>query len=312
MDLRQLETLVAVAEHGSFSAAARAMYTVQSNVSAHISRLERELGVTLVDRQRGGLTDEGVTLVERARRILHDIQDVATELAARGEVRGDVRLGMIGTTARWAVPLLLPALRHAYPGIHPLIHEGNTTNLVPRLLSGHLDGITVHLPLDEPDLAVEPLFAEDLLLLAPSGHRLAGRAEVGLEELAVEPLILPPSHTAYRRVLDRAATAVGISLRPIAEVDGVRLMASLAYEGFGATIVPATAIPRWLTGEFVRIPVPGLPRRVVAWAQRKRPAPSSATRAAAAVLREVIATAGSDQTGVHVGQGAFPLSRAAG
>ena len=66
MDLRQLTTLVAIADHGSFSAAARALYTVQSNVSGHVARLERELGVTLVDRQRGGLTDEGVIVVERS------------------------------------------------------------------------------------------------------------------------------------------------------------------------------------------------------------------------------------------------------
>ena len=58
MDVRQLETLVAVADHGSFSAAARSLYTVQSNVSAHIARLERDLGVQLVDRDRGGLTDD--------------------------------------------------------------------------------------------------------------------------------------------------------------------------------------------------------------------------------------------------------------
>ena len=68
MDLRQLTTLVAIADHGSFSAAARALYTVQSNVSGHIARLEKELGVVLVDRQRGGLTDEGMIVVERARR----------------------------------------------------------------------------------------------------------------------------------------------------------------------------------------------------------------------------------------------------
>ena len=72
------EALLAFAEAatlGSFSAAARALYTVQSNVSGHIARLERELGVTLVDRQRGGLTEDGATVVERARRILHDLDD---------------------------------------------------------------------------------------------------------------------------------------------------------------------------------------------------------------------------------------------
>ena len=77
MDLRQLTTLVAIADHGSFSAAARALYTVQSNVSGHVARLERELGVTLVDRQRGGLTDEGVIVVDRARRVLHELEDLA-------------------------------------------------------------------------------------------------------------------------------------------------------------------------------------------------------------------------------------------
>ncbi len=85
MDLRQLTTLVAIADHGSFSAAARALYTVQSNVSGHIARLERELGVTLVDRQRGGLTDDGALVVERARRILHELDDIAAEMASRGD-----------------------------------------------------------------------------------------------------------------------------------------------------------------------------------------------------------------------------------
>ncbi len=73
MDLRQLAALVAIADHGSFSAAAKALFTVQSNVSGHIARLERELGATLVDRQRGGLTDEGVLVVEHARRIQREL-----------------------------------------------------------------------------------------------------------------------------------------------------------------------------------------------------------------------------------------------
>src|SRR4029078_4808558 len=105
MDLRQLSTLVAIADHGSFSAAARALYTVQSNVSGHVARLERELGVILVDRQRGGLTDEGVIVVDRARRVLHDLDDLAAEISSRGDqVTGDSRLGVIGTTARWLPP----------------------------------------------------------------------------------------------------------------------------------------------------------------------------------------------------------------
>jgi molybdate transport repressor ModE-like protein len=310
MDLRQLTSLVAIADHGSFSAAARALFTVQSNVSGHIARLERELGVTLVDRQRGGLTDEGVLVVDRARRILHELDDITAEMASRGdEIRGDSRLGIIGTTARWMLPSMLTHLHRQHPGVQVTVHEGNTTNLLPRLLAQQIDAAIVHLPVDDPEMTVEPLFAEDLLLLAHSRHHLSEHESISLAALAGEPLLLPPVGTALRRAIDRAATGAGITLSPQVEIDGVRLLTSLAFEGFGAAIVPATAVPRWLRGDFTRVAVPELPRRVVGWVQRRRPTPGRPTRAVLATLREVIALQGEKQPGVHVGTDAFPLGR---
>ena len=102
-----------------------------------------------------------------------------------------------------------------------------------------------------------------------------------LAELAGEPLMLPPPGTALRRVIDRAASGVGVELQAQVEIDGVRLLTSLAFEGFGAAIVPATAVPRWLKGDFKRIAVPELPRRVVGWVQRRRPSPGAAHAGAA-------------------------------
>jgi len=309
MDLRQLSTLVAIADHGSFSAAARALYTVQSNVSGHIARLEKELGVVLVDRQRGGLTDEGLMVVERARRVLHELEDIAADMASRGdEVTGETRLGSIGTTARWLLPQLLTQVERAHPGVHVTIHEGNTTALVPRVASGLLDAAVVHLPIDDTDVTVTPLFAEDLVLLVHTRHPLAAHDIIRLPALAHTPLLLPPTGTALRRVIDRAAGAVDTQLVAQAEIDGVRLLASLAFEGYGAAIVPATAIPRWLKADFKRVTVPELPRRVVGWVQRKRPTPSAPTRALAEVLRDVIEKQGPKQPGVHVGADAFPFN----
>ncbi len=310
MDLRQLTTLVAIADHGTFSAAARALYTVQSNVSGHIARLERELGVILVDRQRGGLTDEGLLVVEKARRVMHELDDISAEMASRGdEVRGDTRLGVIGTTARWLLPQLLTQLEKQHPGVHVTVHEGNTTNLLPRLLAQQLDAIIVHLPVDDLEVTVEPLFAEDLVLLVHTRHHLADRDSIPLAELATEPLMLPPVGAALRRAIDRAAAGVGVELEAQVEIDGVRLLTSLAFEGFGAAIVPATAVPRWLKGDFKRIVVPELPRRVVGWVQRRRPSPGPPTRALQAVLRDVIASQGAKQPGLYVGADAFPLGR---
>lgn len=309
MDLRQLTALVAIADHGTFSAAARALYTVQSNVSGRIHRLERELGVQLIDRHRGGLTEEGLLVVERARRVLHELEDIAADIASRGEhVSGETRLGAIGTTGRWLAPQLLSQLGRLHPGVHVTIHEGNTTALVPRVASGLLDAAIVHLPVDEPEVTTIPLFAEDLVLLVHNRHALPEHDTMHLAELANVPLLLPPTGTALRRVIDRAAASANVELTAQAEIDGARLLASLAFEGYGPAIVPATAIPRWLRDEFFRrVAVPELPRRVVGWVQRRRPAPNAPTRALFEVLQSVIEHQGSRQPGVHVGVDAFPL-----
>jgi molybdate transport repressor ModE-like protein len=301
MDLRQLSALVAIADHGSFSAAARSLYTVQSNVSGHVARLERELGVSLVDRQRGELTEEGAIVVERARRVLREMDEITADLASRGaDVHGDSRVGLIGTTARWLLPQFLDSLATNHPGVHVTVHEGSTTILVSRLVAGHLDGAVVHLPIDDPELEVRALFSEDLVLVAPTGHELHRTGKLSLREMAKVPVLLPPRGTALRRVIDRAAAAAGTELVAQAEIDGVRLLASLAFEGHGAAIVPSTAVPKWLEGAFSRVSVPELPRRSIGWAQRRRPAPGAPTRAVVDILNQVIAKRGPRMPGVHL------------
>lgn len=311
MDVRQLATLVAIADHGTFSAAARAMFTVQSNVSSHIARLEKELGVTLVDRAQGGMTEEGARVVERARRILNELDDIAADMSSRNaEVSGQTRIGVIGTTARWLMPRFLSQLDTDYPQVRVIVQEGATSSLVPNVLAGQLNGAIVHLPVDEPELVIEPLFAEDLLLVAADTHPLAGRDTIPLADLDEVPLLLPPPGAALRRVLERAAANADITLRAQAEVDGVRLLASLAFDGFGAAIVPATAVPTWLEGSFHQIRVPELPRRVVAFARRRRPSASAPTMAALESLRVVTREQGAKQHGVHPDAAAFPFVRA--
>ncbi|MFM8531178.1 MAG: LysR family transcriptional regulator [Ilumatobacteraceae bacterium] len=302
MDLRQLAALTAIADHGSFSAAARALYTVQSNVSGHVAHLERELGVTLVDRQRGGLTAEGFQVVERARRIQRELDGISAEMASRDtDVVGTTRLGVIGTTGRWVMPELLTRLATDHPRLRMTVFEGPSSALLTELLDGKIDAAVVHLPVDEPELSIEPLFAEDLMLLVHTRNPLSERTEVPLAELAQHPLVLAPPGTAFRRVVDRAATSAGVTLTAAAEIDGVRLLASMAYEGFGPAIVPATAVPRWLRGEFRVIRVPELPRRVVAWVQKRRPTASRPTRAARETTHAVLERIGSRQPGVHIG-----------
>ena len=148
--------------------------------------------------------------------------------------------------------------------------EASTTSLSLQLLSGHLDLAVVNLPADDVELATEQLFEEDLVLVAPDDHPLAQRDRVTLAQLADYPLLLSAPGTALRDELEVQAARAGVRLQPQAELDGVRLAASLAFKGFGAAVLPATAVPAYLTGPWKRLPVRGLARRSVGLAYRRR------------------------------------------
>ena len=250
VDLRQLSALVAVDDHGSFSAAARALYTVQSNISAHIAHLERELGVTLVDRAKGRLTPEGVVVVARARRIQRELEALSADATSMGqEVTGETRLGVIGTTARWLVPQLLSAVHAAHPRVQVIVLEASTTSLVPQLVTGHLDLAVVNLPVDDPEVDCRSPVRGGA---GPRWRRARARwptaTRCRFADLAGHPLVLPPKGTALRQDLDAEARRAGVTLVPQAEIDGVRLMASLAFEGYGSTIVPDDGGARLVQG----------------------------------------------------------------
>ncbi len=301
MDLRQLSALLAVAEHGSFSAAAKALYTVQSNVSTHVARLEKELGVTLVDRHRGVLTEEGAVAVARARRILNEVDALRSDVESLGEeITGQVRAGVIGSTARWLVLPLVRAMRDRHPRVRLIVVEASTTSLAPQVAGGQLDLGVLNLPVDDPDLVTEPLFEEDVVLVVRNDHPLAAEERLDLTDLADHPLLLAPQGTALRDDLDVAAAQAGFRLVALAEIDGMRLVASLALQRFAPALLPATAVPGPLPAHVRRVPVDGLHRRVVGLVRRRRALPSAPARALAELATGLVARQGTDQRGVHL------------
>jgi LysR family hydrogen peroxide-inducible transcriptional activator len=312
MDLRQLGALVAVADHRSFSAAARALHTVQSNVSTHVARLERELAVTLVDRASGQLTAEGDAVVERARRIQLELEALVADVAAvNSEISGVARIGVIGTTARWLVPPLLEAMAAEYPGVRVVVVDATTTSLLPQVHSGQLDLAVLALPVHDPDVDSDLLFEEELLVIAPLGHPLAAETRVTLAQLAEHDLLLEPPGTAFRDDLDAQASVAGVTLTTKAEVDGMRLVASLAFEGFGAAVLPASAAPRLppvSSGErpWKIVGVDGLTRRSVGLVRRRRGLPSAPARALTEVLRRTVSAEAEHQPGIHFTSDATP------
>jgi LysR family hydrogen peroxide-inducible transcriptional activator len=291
---------VAVAEHRSFSGAARSLDTVQSNISAHIARLERELGLTLIDRATTEPTHEGRAVLERARRIEAEFEALDSDVASlRNVISGQVRVGLIGTTARWLVPPLLTSVGERYPEVSVVVLDATTSSLVLNLLSGSIDLAVLNLPIDEAELTVEPLFDEDRVLIVPAGHPLFERDAVDLAELVHHELLLEAPGTPFRNLLDAAAAEQGVRIHPKAEFDGMRLLASLVFSGYGAGIVPASAAPIGFGGDWRRVQVTGVPGRSVGLVRRRRGLLSAAQRVVAEAVRSVVHDDRITPPGIH-------------
>lgn len=304
MDLRQLQAFLAVVDHGGFTAAARATHTVQSNISTHVARLERELNATLVDRSSGKPTQEGEAVLSRARRIQSELAALEADVSSlRGSPRGTVRLGIIGTTARWITPLLVKRLHAVAPDIHLVIADGTTTSQTLRILEGDLDLGLLSLPINDAEIRTSALFDEDHVVVVPTSHPLAarrGQGKVTLTELTEYELMLSSPGTTFRHEIDAAFRAQDLRPRAQFEIDGLRLLASLAFQGFGVAIVPATAAPGWIGGDWVIVEVEGLGRRTVGLATRRRAMLSVAAQTTANVVQHIITNEAATVQGIHL------------
>jgi DNA-binding transcriptional LysR family regulator len=265
MELRHLETLLAIAEEGSFTAAADALATVQSNVSDQVRQLETELGVPLLVRSRRGAepTEFGLLVLDRARRVDRELEAMRADIAlVQGLDAGYARLGVVGTASRWLVPALVTDLRERAPGVRLRVNEGASERLFAELVDGELAQAIVTAPVNDRRLEVESLLEEDLIGLV--GHDVElPREPVPLAAFAALPLVLPPDPNPLRIEVDRAAEEAGLSLTVPVEVEGIRLIADLVVAGNLASILPETAIPPELVNART-VRIVGLPPRRLA------------------------------------------------
>lgn len=290
MELRHLDTLLAIADEGSFTAAADALATVQSNVSEQVRQLEEELGVELLTRTRRGAmpTECGERVLDRARRIRRELEALRADISMlQGLEIGDASFGIVGTASRWIVPRLVAMLRTRAPGIRLRVNEGASERLVAEVLTGELAQAVVTEPVQERRLIVETLLEEALLAVVPEGAALQGDGPIPLDALLGLGLVLPPVGNPLRTEVDHAAAQRGITLPVTVEVEGIRLIGDLVAAGAGASVLPETAVPTELVGVRM-LQLAGVPPRRLALVSARDSALSLADRAVRESVRDLV------------------------
>ena len=242
--LRDIEYLVAVAEHGHFGRAAHACNVSQPTLSNQLMKLEEQLGLTLFERRRKGslLTPAGIGLLEEARRTLQAADNFeATARNLRDPLAGDLHLGLIPTVAPYLLPHIMSPINEQLPALDIFLHEQQTELLLQQLDSGDIDiAILALLPgmerFDHFELAVEPL-----LMAVPSSHPLASRKRVKLADLDGEQVLaLEDGHCLRDQALGYCFSA-GASEDPRFRATSLETLRHMVAGGLGITLLPQLA-----------------------------------------------------------------------
>ncbi|MFI1336411.1 LysR family transcriptional regulator [Streptomyces sp. NPDC020845] len=260
MDLRQMEVVVAVAEEGGFTAAARRLHVVQSAVSGTVRALEKEMGTRLFDRttHRVALTPAGEAFVPAARAALRAAEQARAAVdVARGELRGQVTVGTMQGV--WVgLHRALARLRAEHPRVVVRLRQGPVADIREALRDGSVDLAVVALDRQQQrGLLVRPLVREEMVLAASPVRGFAQDDQVTFAEVARMPFIDFTPGWAIRSAVDRAFRAALVERVPAFEVNDIVAASELVRHDLGVCVIPesiAARFPDLALRRFVRNP----------------------------------------------------------
>ncbi|MGH3328293.1 MAG: LysR family transcriptional regulator [Streptomycetales bacterium] len=249
LDVRRLRVLLAVREQGSVASAARALAFTPPAVSQQLAALERQVGVSLVDRtgRRVRLTDAGLRLADHAERVLAQLEAAEADLASiHGRVSGPLLIGTIPTLGLALLPRALAMLRNTAPGLEPRVEQMEAESSLPALQRGAIDvalaGEYAITPrrldpgIDRRDLLVEPL-----LVAVPAEHWALGPA-VRLGDLRRERWLAPAVGSSCLVLLERACGVAGFEPDVVGHCDSFELALALVAVRQGVALVPEIVV----------------------------------------------------------------------
>jgi len=243
MELHQLRYVVAVAETGNFTRASERANVSQPSLSQQIINLETEVGRKLFHRlgRKAVLTEAGEVFLERARRILFEIENAAKELGDNPTLERRITVGAIPTVAPYLLPTLITRCREQHPNLQIDVREDFRTHLTRATIEGELDLAVVALPIRDARLSIEPLLTEPLLLVAAKDHPLTRKPRVKAPDLAGETFVVLGTSSSLAGQIQRFCGDHHFEPRIGFRCAQVATVKALVGLGVGISILPQVA-----------------------------------------------------------------------
>jgi LysR family cyn operon transcriptional activator len=266
MELRHLRYFLAVADAAHFRRAANSLHVSQPTLSQQILQLEKELGTKLFDRvgKRVRLTVAGETFRFYAQQVLLKLNEAQVALLELdGLKRGKLYVGAVQTLNNYLIPPIIARFTSAHPAIFLSVEELTAGQIEHELLHGRLDLGMSYIPSLLGEIDCLPLLNENLVLIVGSRHRLARRRQIRMKELESEPLILLPGAFYPRQLFDEKAREVDLRPTVAVEINSIDGILGAIRSTGRATVLPALALTKKVTGLRVLSLIEPTPQRTV-------------------------------------------------
>lgn len=246
MTIIQLEYLVAVANHGSFSAAAEKCFVTQPSLSMQVKNLEEELGVILLDRSKKPVipTEAGVAVLQQAREALtafYRVNEVVSDL--KGEISGLLRLGVIPTIAPYLVHRFVPDFVRKYPKVELQIREMQTADIVDALNRDVLDAAILAGGTSPGEIVEEELFNDRFYAYVSPLHPLYERSNIRIEDIDVKHLLLLTEGNCMRdQVIELCQARRNVPTQYAFESGSLETLMRIVDNTANMTIIPELAL----------------------------------------------------------------------
>ncbi|WP_293645103.1 LysR family transcriptional regulator [Thiolapillus sp.] len=262
--LRQLQILVAVARHGGYTRAAEALHLTQPTVSMQVKKLSNHIGLPLFE-QRGKklqLTMAGRKTLEASRDILSRLELLGGEISSlTGEIKGELHIAVV-TTAKYFMPHLLGIFVQRYPEVQPRLFVTNREKVLQRLSDGEDDLLIMGKVPEELAVEATPFLDNDLVVIAPPGHRLAKKRAIPLKQLLQERFLLREPGSGTRLAMDKLFTDKNLVLEPYMELGSIEAIKQAVMAGLGISVMSEHNLRLELdSGKICVLDVKGFPLR---------------------------------------------------